>query len=642
MALVASSVVLDYLNPSAFRQAPLSVIALFKLLSLAYPTVGAMVASRRPRNPIGWILCCAGLLSAVQIFASGYADYAWPDPLPGARYMAWMASWVTLPTVMLTTVLLLLLFPSGRLPSGLLFPEGRLPARSWLVVVWMAACGSAIVAFDLATRPGRLETQLSLGLVWPSYPVDNPFGDIGGSPSGITDAILSIVAHVGLYLFFVSFVFALVTLISRFVLSRGEERQQIKWFMVAVVLLIGGFPVSLIGGLPLAILLGIDAALWNIGLAASMSGFLLLPVTLVLAILKYRLYGIDRVVNRTLVYGLLTACVVGLYVLMVAGAGALFQGRVNVVVSLLATGLVALLFHPLRARLQRAVNRLMYGQRDEPYAVLSRLGERLGERPAPEESLSTVVETVVRALKLPYAAITLEQDGKFVAVAERGSPAANLVTLPLVYHAEEVGQLLVAPRTPGEEFAPADRRLLDDLAHQAGATAHAARLTADLQRSRERLVTAREEERRRLRRDLHDGVGPQLAALMLELETAGDLVSGDPEASALMGKLSRRARDTASDVRRSVHALRPPALDELGLLGALRETAVHYGRGGLAVSVEAPVELPPLPAAVEVACYRIAQEAMTNVVRHAGAGNCWVRIAPDGGAGLIRLEVEDD
>ena len=168
------------------------------------------------------------------------------------------------------------------------------------------------------------------------------------------------------------------------------------------------------------------------------------------------------------------------------------------------------------------------------------------------------------------------------------------------------------------------------------------RLTADLQRSRERLVTTREEERRRLRRDLHDGVGPQLAALMLELETASDLVSDHPEASALMAKLSGRVRETVSDVRRSVHALRPPALDELGLIGAIREGAARYGRGGLRLSVEAPEELPTLPAAVEVAAYRIAQEATTNVVRHAEASNCWVRIALDEDAGVLRLEVEDD
>src|SRR5215216_1941371 len=164
----------------------------------------------------------------------------------------------------------------------------------------------------------------------------------------------------------------------------------------------------------------------------------------------------------------------------------------------------------------------------------------------------------------------------------------------------------------------------------------------ELQRSRESLINTREEERRRLRRDLHDGVGPQLAALMLELETASDLVSDNPEASALMAKLSKRARELVSDVRRSVHALRPPALDELGLVEALREGAAQYGPAGLRVSVENAGELAHLPAAVEVACYRIVQEAMANVVRHARANHCSVRIRVDEEAGTLSVQVEDD
>ncbi|MDP8939641.1 MAG: sensor histidine kinase, partial [Actinomycetota bacterium] len=165
---------------------------------------------------------------------------------------------------------------------------------------------------------------------------------------------------------------------------------------------------------------------------------------------------------------------------------------------------------------------------------------------------------------------------------------------------------------------------------------------ADLQRSRERLVTTREEERRGLRRDLHDGVGPQLAALMLRLETARNRLAHDPETRDLLADLSQRARNAVADIRRSVYALRPPALDELGLVSALRETAAQYGHSGLSISVDAPESLPLLPAAVEVAAYRIAQEAATNVARHAGARNCVVRISLDGEAEVMRLEVVDD
>ncbi|MGH3147092.1 MAG: sensor histidine kinase, partial [Rubrobacter sp.] len=171
---------------------------------------------------------------------------------------------------------------------------------------------------------------------------------------------------------------------------------------------------------------------------------------------------------------------------------------------------------------------------------------------------------------------------------------------------------------------------------------HAVRLTADLQRSRERLVTAHEEERRRLRREFHDGIGPQLAALTLKIETARNRLSHDPAADVLLSDLATRARSAVADVRGAVHDLRPPTLDELGLIPALRETAAQYSQNGLRVFVKSPGEFPPLPAAVEVAAYRIAQEALTNVVRHASARSCAVRFDLDEETGVLRLEVEDD
>jgi signal transduction histidine kinase len=370
-----------------------------------------------------------------------------------------------------------------------------------------------------------------------------------------------------------------------------------------------------------------------------------IPIATGIAILRFRLYDIDLIINRTLVYGALSVIVVGLYILVVASLGALLQAQGSLFASLLAAGLVAVLFAPLRDRLQRAVNRLMYGQRDDPYKVLSSLGERLEATLAPNAVLPTIVESVAQALKLPYAAITLKRsaEGESVKVAEYGKKSAGEpLVVPLSYQQETVGELILSARSPGESFSNSDLRLLGDLAHQAGVAAHAVHLATELQRSRERLVTAREEERKRLRRDLHDGVGPQLAALTLKLETTRNLLSHDPKTAALLGELTEGARATVSDVRRSVHALRPPALDELGLIPALREGAAQYGQNGLRVSVEAPESLPPLPAAVEVATYHIAQEAMTNVVRHAGASTCSIRITLDEEAGVLHLEVEDD
>jgi signal transduction histidine kinase len=352
-------------------------------------------------------------------------------------------------------------------------------------------------------------------------------------------------------------------------------------------------------------------------------------------------------INRALVYGTLTVSIVGLYVLAVVSLGTLLQGQGNLFISLLATGLIAVLFQPLRLRLQRAINRLMYGERDMPYTVISRLGQRLEATLAPEAVLPTIVETVAQALKLPYAAITLKQQGELALEASYGLPKEGLTHLPLVYQNEQVGELLLAPRTPGEPFTPADQRLLDDLLRQAGVAVHAMRLTRelkrltqDLQQARERLVSTREEERRRLRRDLHDGLGPQLSSQTLLLTSAQMLLRRDPdETEAILKSAVTQAQEAISDIRRLVYALRPPALDDLGLVAAIQEQINQNRASGVAFSFEAPEHLPPLPAAVEVACYRIAQEGLTNVVRHAHAHSCTVHLTS--GEQLI-IEIIDD
>ena len=283
----------------------------------------------------------------------------------------------------------------------------------------------------------------------------------------------------------------------------------------------------------------------------------------------------------------------------------------------------------------------MYGERDDPYVVLSRLGQRLEATLAPAAVLPTIVETVAQALKLPYAGITLRQDETFALIAEHGRSVGELVRLPLAYQGETVGQLVLSPRAAGEAFSPADRRLLDDLARQAGAAAHAVGLTIALQRSRERLVTAREEERRRLRRDLHDGLGSQLAALHLRAGTLRTALPSDQAATgAGLVELQSEIHAAIGDIRRLVYALRPPALDELGLAGALRSLAAQCSApDGLQVQVEAPEQLPALSAAVEAAAYRIAQEALANVVRHARAHICQVRLTLCEG---LCLAIEDD
>jgi signal transduction histidine kinase len=455
--------------------------------------------------------------------------------------------------------------------------------------------------------------------------------------------------------------------------SSPTERQQTKWVVYGFGLLL---LLQVVSGVPYLqernLSPGETLPLWVILLAVVtyFPSLAILPVALTVAVLRYRLWDIDIVINRTLVYGSLTAAVVGIYVVIVGSLGALFQSGGNLVISLAGTGIVAVLFQPLRARLQRSVNRLMFGERDDPYTVLGRLSERLEVVVASQSVLPIIVETVAEALKLPYAAIALEEGENLKTVAEyehtrplsawrcpsaretykvvaeyKHTAAADGAAeiLPLVYQAETIGQLILARRAPGEQFSQTDRRLLETIARQAGIAAYNVRLTQDLQRSRERLVTTREEERRRLRRDLHDGLGPVLASMSFKLDAIHNLVDRDPTAVKKMAEeLKTEVQGALTDIRRIAYDLRPPALDELGLVGALKE---HIASGNqvqrLKITLEAPANLPPLTAAVEVAAYRIALEAMTNVSRHARAHHCCVRLSLSRDLCLC-LEVTDD
>jgi signal transduction histidine kinase len=373
-----------------------------------------------------------------------------------------------------------------------------------------------------------------------------------------------------------------------------------------------------------------------------------LPLGFAAAILRDHLFDIDTAINRTLVYGGLTLGVVAIYAVGTSVASSLVGAEHGYGVSLLATGAAALLALPLRDALQRAVNRLMYGQRDEPWRAMRRLGTRLEWAADPERAFPAIAETVAEALRLPYVGVEVADEvGRSVVVAEHGSAGRSVEAVPLVHGAEPVGRLLLGVRAGDRGFRRDELALLQDLARQAGAAIHALRLRDDLARSRERLVVAREEERRRLRRDLHDGLGPTLAAIGMRAEAASTVMDHDPEAGRRqLDALGDEIRVALADVRRLVDGLRPPALDELGLLGAIGQQAARLDGGpereaGVpAIRVEAvPGSLPDLPAAVEVAAYRITVEAMTNAVRHAGARLCRVRL--EAGAQLT-IEVTDD
>lgn len=422
--------------------------------------------------------------------------------------------------------------------------------------------------------------------------------------------------------------------------SDAQQRQQAKWMVLGFALGLTGLFLDV---MLIAPYMNAAPTLTLPMLLLETTWFycslILIPLSVAFAILRYRLWEIDLLINRALVYGLLTTAIILLYIFLVGYLGVLFRTEHSQVISLAVTGLIAVLFQPLRGRLQRSVNHLLYGQRDEPYAVLSLLSQRLQTALDPGTLLGSIVEVLAQALKLPYAAIAIKQEEGYRVAATHGAPPASPVSLPLIYQTEQVGELHLATRRPGEVFTPADERLIAEVARQAGAAVNAVRLADDLQRSnqylsvaRERLVNAREEERRRLRHDLHDGLSPALAAFTLKIGAIRRLMHRKPEAAeALLAELGSELDQTIANVRRMVHGLRPPALDQLGLLGALQARAAQFGveGEGLQVTVDAPDHLPSLPAAVEVAAYLVAQEALTNVARHAGVTTCLLRLQLD-------------
>jgi signal transduction histidine kinase len=495
------------------------------------------------------------------------------------------------------TIALLVLFPNGRFVP---------PWTRWLLlisVIWN------LVAFFLPIFPYEENTAniYILGIFW-----------------------------------FMIIMFGMYAQIYRYRrVSTPDERLQTRWVLLGFLvwvgyMLVSTLPYFYVESLPPGSQHPWWSPLTEISWWLSLT---VVPVALTIAITRSKLWDIDIVINRALVYGGLTAITMGVYILIVGTLANLLDVSDNTLIAFVTTGLVAILFQPLRDRLQQGVNRLMYGERDNPVGVLSSLGAQLERTGSPEDALNSITETLALALKLPYVAIELGEERRIG--ASFGIPREEIYRLPLSYQSESVGYLLVAPRAQGERFSSSDLALLDNITHQAGAAAHAVKLTVDLQRSRQRLVTAQEEERRRLRRDLHDGLGPTLASLTLKMDAARNVLRTDPgKAESLLEELKVQTQDTIQDIRGLVYALRPPALDEFGLIGALQNHISSKAFSRPRVRLETPEDLPPLPAAYEVAIYRIVLEGLTNILRHADAENAIIRV------NLLRdqivLEIIDD
>ena len=568
---------------------------------VTYAAVGLLILVLRPRNRVGGVLVGGAAVWGIGEAALALAVHGLvtdPGSVPAAdwlglagtllRGLGWLALVILVPVV---------------------FADGRPPPGPWRWAV--PTTGAAFLAY------------VATSLLMPRLPeerlaeVRNPLGvptEAGplAEGLGILALLLVLVALVG----------AIGGLVARWRAGGPLVRQQLLWFTLAAAV-----PVAL---LPLVATGLADAVLF--GLAV-----LPVPVAIGVALLQHRLYDVHPAVNRTLAWGALSAALALLYVLVVGGVGALLQARGADWLPWLATGLVAIAVAALRAALQRAANRLTYGQWAQPEAVLAGVRRRVADAGDVHALLRDLVRELREGLGLAGIAV-LDGDGRTLARSGEHSSAGP--STDLVAYGRVVGELRwSAPRQP---LRGGDLRLLADIAGQLGTLVHAATLVTGLRRATERLVLAREDERRRLRRDLHDGVGSALAGLTFQAEAIRNLLHEDPAAAeAAVSRLCGGIRRTVGDVRRVVDGLRPPSLDELGLAGSLADLGDRLGREApIVVHVDVAADLPALPAAVEVAAYRVAQEALTNVVRHARAARCRLSLDHDG-CDLV-LEVSDD
>src|SRR5919112_6183055 len=388
-------------TPTGINLSPLLAEICWYLLCVSFAAVGALVVSRQPRNTIGWIFCALGLFLTSSGASGQYAIYAVvssPDSLPGGGTAAWLEAFLGGPIIITMFALLLLLFPDGRPPS-----------HRWRAVLWLDLFAAVLLLVG-SFKPGPMETS-SLNVA--SLNVANPFGI---EQAG---ALLNALSSVGLYLTLALTAVGALSLMVRFRRSRAEERQQIKWFAFA--------------GAIMCAVTATGPFLWSLPPSSTsvtliwpllfLSAASTIPVATGIAILRFRLYDIDLIISRTLVYGALSVIVVGIYVLVVGYLGALFASRGNLVISIFAAGLVAIMFQPLRERLQRIVNLLTYGERDDPYRVLARLGRRLEATISPEAVLPAIVEDIALALRLPQVAIWLADGDKLRLGAAHGGAA---------------------------------------------------------------------------------------------------------------------------------------------------------------------------------------------------------------------------
>jgi signal transduction histidine kinase len=579
----------------------------YAALGLALALLSAVVLVHDVRQRFGWVLGALALFWTVDGLSQSYV--AWAVRVDDVAALADSALWVLnrlgafLPV---SVAVLLVIFPTGRVPAG---------RWGWVTRVALGAMVLASTVLLLSPQGSRaVDVTLPPGV------------DLDAATLPLPDGFADVAQPVDLVVTVVGFVIAMVSVVVRYRGAEAHERERMRWLTWSVVAMAVLLPLSFVSelsavqGLLLFVVVLLPAAAMTVG------------------IVDPDVLPIEDLVGRTVLYGLLSLLIVavdlGALALLTGVLGGSLDQRQVVLVVLLLT---ALLYGPLRLQLSRLVRRVMLGRRSDPYGAIAGLASTLETTDDTADQLAAVCRSVAGAFGVRYVGVEVLRAGGERLVASYGAVPTETRTLPITYRAVPIGRLVLPARGMRSRLSRRDEQLLGDLVRQAATAARANLMAEELQRGRERMVLAREEERRRIRRDLHDGLGPALSGIVFRLESARLQVDSDPElAKRHLLQTTGETREVVADVRRLVHDLRPPALDDRGLVGALAQLGE---RQPFATTIHAEA-VAALPAAVEVAAYRIAAEAITNAGRHADATTCTVRLVPDRTDLLV--EVADD
>jgi signal transduction histidine kinase len=566
--------------------------------------VGAFVGYRRPRHPLGWLLVVAGIASWCTFAGSSWID--------------WLLS-------------------HGSKNDQLVRDILRVAISGWIVYrgVFVALLPS-VVPDGWQTRRSRVHAWVSVSVIAFTAVAHSTFSTPeyfqGKTPVGVA-RLAERAEPWGHRAIWACGVFALVDLVVRCTRWAPDVRHRYRWLVGTTLVL--SWPATA------GVAKDAFGDVFGHALSESVENWttMALPVVLAIGILQHGLLDIRVLIRRATTYAALAVLAGAVYVAVVVVSAAITEHGVGAG-PVVATGLVAVIVVPAYARVQRAVDRVVFGNRGEPYEIVKQLGDRL-ERALGGDALQLTADTLREQLRLPYVGVELTVAGAALVVAASGTLDGDVERFALRHQGADLGALVVGWRTAAEPFRASERELLAAFARQVGVIAHDAALAEALRRSRAMLLETREQERLRIRRDLHDGLGATLASVSLGLGAAAERLDGsDASLVQLLRDLEDELGVAVADIRRLVHDLRPPALDDLGLVDAVVEHVRSLEAGaGVRFEVSAPATTAPLPPAVELAAYRVALEAMTNVVRHANASTCWVRIEHEHALGIT---IEDD